>query len=45
MNFHKNLLVGVNIDSIWLNEVDSMFNYKVSPLSFKYLRLKIGTNP
>jgi hypothetical protein len=45
VNFHKSLLVGVNIAPSWLNEVASVLNCKVGKVHFLYLGLHIGGNP
>jgi len=45
VNFHKNLLVGVNISDSWLTEVASILNCKVGHVPFLYLGLSIGGNP
>jgi hypothetical protein len=45
VNFHKSLLVGINIGYSWLTEVASILNYKVGKISFLYLGLSIGGDP
>lgn len=45
VNFHKSLLVGVNIGDSWLNEASSVLNCKVGKISFLYLGLSIGGDP
>jgi hypothetical protein len=45
VNFHKSLLVGVNIADSWLNEAASILNCKVGKVPFMYLGLSIGGDP
>jgi len=45
VNFHKSLLVGVNIIPSWLSEVASVLNCKVGQVPFLYLGMPIGGNP
>jgi len=45
VNFHKSLLVGVNIEDSWLIEAASILNCKVGKISFLYLGLSIGSDP
>jgi len=45
VNFHKSLLVGVNIADSWLNEVVSILDCKVGKVLFMYLGLSIGGDP
>jgi hypothetical protein len=45
VNFHKSLLVGVNIGDSWLTEAASVLNCKVGKISFMYLGLSIGGDP
>jgi len=45
VNFHKSLLVGVNIADSWLNEAASLLNCKVGKVPFMYLGLSIGGDP
>lgn len=45
INFHKSLLVGVNVVDSWLTEAASLLNCKVGSLPFTYLGLPIGGNP
>jgi hypothetical protein len=45
VNFHKSLLVGVNIPESWLNEAASVLRCKVGTIPFMYLSLPIGGNP
>jgi len=45
VNFHKSLLVGVNIGDSWLIEAASILNCKVGKIPFLYLGLSIGGDP
>ncbi|RHN70051.1 putative reverse transcriptase zinc-binding domain-containing protein [Medicago truncatula] len=45
VNFHKSLLVGVNVTDSWLNEAASMLGCKVGKVPFLYLGLSIGGDP
>ncbi|MCI16771.1 non-LTR retroelement reverse transcriptase-like related protein, partial [Trifolium medium] len=45
VNFHKSMLVGVNISDSWLYEVASALRCRVGKVSFLYLGLSIGGNP
>jgi len=45
VNFHKSMLVGVNIFESWLVEETSILNCKMGHVSFMYLGLTIGGNP
>jgi len=45
VNFHKNLLVGVNIFESWLVEAAPILNCKVGKVPFLYLGLSIGGDP
>lgn len=45
VNFHKSLLVGVNVKSEWIQEAVVNLNCKVGSKPFKYLGMLIGTNP
>ncbi|KEH15928.1 potassium transporter-like protein, putative, partial [Medicago truncatula] len=45
MNFHKSMLVGVNIHDSWLAEAPSVLNCKSGKLPFLYLGLPIGGDP
>ena len=42
VNFHKSLLVGVNVSESWLNEATSMLGCKVGKVPFSYLGLPVG---
>ncbi|XP_024636621.2 uncharacterized protein [Medicago truncatula] len=45
VNFHKSMLVGVNIGSSWLYEAASVLSCKVGIVPFLYLDMPIGGNP
>ncbi|GAU40363.1 hypothetical protein TSUD_319750 [Trifolium subterraneum] len=45
VNFHKNMLVGVNIPDSWLGEAASALCCKVGKIPFVYLSLPIGGDP
>jgi len=45
VNFHKSLLVGVNIADSWLTEAASILQCKVGKVPFLYLGLSIGGDP
>jgi len=45
VNFHKSLLVGINIGDSWLTEATSILNFKVGKITFLYLGLSIGGDP
>lgn len=45
VNFHKSLLVGVNVKSEWIREATTSLNCKVGNTPFKYLGFSIGVNP
>lgn len=45
VNFHKSLLLDVNVDVSWLNGEASMLNCKMDVLPFKYLGHPIGDHP
>jgi hypothetical protein len=42
VNFHKIMLVGVNVSISWLNEDYMVLNFKIGQIPFHYLRLPIG---
>jgi hypothetical protein len=44
VNFHKSLLVGVNINDSWLNVAASVLNLKIGKLPFVYLGMPIRGN-
>jgi len=44
VNFHKSLLVGVNIQHSWMEEAAGVLNCKLGAIPFKYLSLPIGGN-
>ena len=45
VNFHKSLLVGINIADFWLNDATSILHCKVGKVPFLYLSLSIGGDP
>ncbi|KAK2417418.1 hypothetical protein QL285_039719 [Trifolium repens] len=45
VNFHKSMLVGVNISESWLREAASALRCKVGKVPFLYLGLHIGGDP
>jgi len=45
VNFHKSMLVGVNISNFWLSEATYVLSCKVGKVPFVYLGLPIGGNP
>jgi hypothetical protein len=45
VNFHKSMLVGVNIGDSWLTEAASVLGCKVGKVPFMYLGLPIGGDP
>ena len=45
VNFHKSLLVGINIGDSLLIEAASILNCKVGKIPFLYLGLSIGGDP
>jgi mannosylglycoprotein endo-beta-mannosidase len=45
VNFHKSMLVGVNIADSWLHEAASALHCRVGKVSFLYLGLPIGGDP
>jgi hypothetical protein len=45
VNYHKSLLVGINIAHSWIEEAANILNCKVGSTPFKYLGLPIGANP
>jgi hypothetical protein len=45
LNFHKSMLVGVNIVDLWLMEAASVLGCKVGKVPFMYLGLPIGSDP
>jgi hypothetical protein len=45
VNFHKSMLVGVNISDSWLNEAVSALRCRVGKILFLYLGLPIGAYP
>jgi len=45
VNFHKSMLVGVNVKDSWLNEAAYVLNCRVGIVHFMYLGLPIGGDP
>jgi len=45
VNFHKSMLVGVNISESWLIEAATLLNCKMGKVTFINLGLPIGGNP
>ncbi|RHN51489.1 putative RNA-directed DNA polymerase [Medicago truncatula] len=45
VNFHKSMLVGVNITDSWLNEAAAILRCKMGKIPFLYLGLPISGNP
>lgn len=45
VNFHKSLLVGVNISNSWWTEAASVLSCKMGKMPFLYLGMPIGSNP
>ncbi|GAU16213.1 hypothetical protein TSUD_298450 [Trifolium subterraneum] len=45
VNFHKSMLVGVNISDSWLSEAASVLRCRVGKVPFLYLGLPIGGDP
>lgn len=45
VNFHKSVLVGVNVPQSWLLEVAEVLNCKVGSLPILYLGLHVGGDP
>ncbi|PNY13834.1 cysteine-rich receptor-like protein kinase [Trifolium pratense] len=45
VNFHKSMLVGVNVDDNWLFDASYVVNCKIGRIPFIYLGLPIGGNP
>jgi len=44
VNFHKSLLVGINISDSWITEAATVLSCKVGKIMFMYLGLPIGGN-
>jgi hypothetical protein len=42
VNFHKNLLAGINVVESWLADAANVLNCKVGRIPFIYLGLPIG---
>ena len=45
VNFHKSLLIGVNISDSWMSKAATVLSCKVGKIPFMYLGLPIGGNP
>ncbi|MCI24151.1 RNA-directed DNA polymerase (Reverse transcriptase), partial [Trifolium medium] len=45
VNFHKSMLVGVNIAASWLSEAAAVLSYVVGKVPFMYIGLPIGSDP
>ncbi|GAU20182.1 hypothetical protein TSUD_352460 [Trifolium subterraneum] len=45
VNFHKSMLVGVNIGDSWLSEAASVLGCKMGKVPFVYLGLPVGGDP
>ena len=45
VNFHKSLLVGINIGDSWLTKATFILNCKVGKILFLYLGFSIGGDP
>jgi hypothetical protein len=45
VNYHKSLLVGINIAHNWIEEAANILQCKLGSTPFKYLGLPIGANP
>jgi hypothetical protein len=43
-NFHKSMLVGVNVNDSWLNEVALVLKCKIGKIPFVYLGMSISGN-
>jgi len=44
VNFHKSLLVGINVSESWLVEATKVLNCKIGHIPFVYLDIPIGEN-
>jgi hypothetical protein len=42
VNYHKSMLVGINVDESWLSEAASVLSCKIGRIPFLYLGLPIG---
>ena len=42
VNFHRSVLVGVNVEESWLGEAASFLSCKIGKIPFLYLGLSIG---
>ncbi|MCH83014.1 LINE-1 reverse transcriptase like [Trifolium medium] len=45
VNFHKSVLLGINVNDSWTKDAASALNCKVGELPIKYLGLPIGADP
>jgi len=45
LNYHKSMLVGINIEDSWLTEAASILSCKIGRVPFMYLSLPIGGDP
>jgi len=45
INFHKSLLVGVNVSRSWSDDNFNVLNCRVSQTPFTYLLITLGGNP
>ena len=45
LNYHKSMLVGINIEDSWLTEAASILSCKIGRVPFMYLGLPIGGDP
>ena len=42
VNYHKSMLVGINVDESWVNQTASVLSCKIGRIPFLYLGLPIG---
>jgi len=42
VNYHKSMLVGINVDESWVNQAASVLSCKIGRITFLYLGLPIG---
>jgi len=42
VNYHKSMVVGINVDESWLREAASVLSCKIGKIPFIYLGLSIG---
>jgi len=45
VNYHKSMLVGINIEDLWLIEAAYILSCKIGRVPFMYLGLSIGGGP